>query len=52
MTALELLERLQLLRGRNAQTVRQNCQRPPLRAGRIDMRRPDKPNDPDEAYRA
>ena len=40
------------LLGRNAETVRQNYLRPLLRAGRIAMTRPDKPNDPDQAYRA
>jgi ATP-dependent DNA helicase RecG len=36
---------------RNAEAVRQNYLRPLLRAGRIAMTRPDKPNDPDQAYR-
>jgi ATP-dependent DNA helicase RecG len=40
------------LLGRNVEAVRQNYLRPLLRAGRIDMIRPDKPNDPEQAYRA
>jgi ATP-dependent DNA helicase RecG len=44
--------RRQALLGRNAETVRQNYLRPLLRAGRIAMTRPDKPNDPDQANRA
>ena len=35
-----------------AETVRQDCLRPLLRAGRIAMTRPDKPNDPEQAYQA
>lgn len=45
-------EEIAALLGRNAETVRQNYLRPLLRAGRIAMTRPDKPNDPDQAYRA
>src|SRR5690606_41882051 len=45
-------EELAVLLGRNAETVRQNYLRPLLRAGRIAMTRPDKPNDPEQAYRA
>jgi ATP-dependent DNA helicase RecG len=45
-------EEMAALLGRNAETVRQNYLRPLLRAGRIAMTRPDKPNDPDQAYRA
>jgi ATP-dependent DNA helicase RecG len=45
-------EEIAALLGRNAETVRQNYLRPLLRAGRITMTRPDKPNDPDQAYRA
>ena len=45
-------EEIAALIGRNAETVRQNYLRPLLRAGRIAMTRPDKPNDPDQAYRA
>ncbi len=44
-------EEIAALLGRNAETVRQNYLRPLLRAGRIAMTRPDKPNDPDQAYR-
>ncbi len=40
------------LRAWKAETVRQDYLRPLLRAGRITMTRPDKPNDPDQAYRA
>jgi len=40
------------LPGRKAETVRQNDLRPLLRAGRVAMTRPDKPNDPDQACRA
>lgn len=40
------------LLSRNAETVRQNYLRPLLRAGRIAMTRPEKPNDPDQAYHA
>lgn len=36
--------------GRNAETVRQNYLRPLLRTGSIVMTRPDKPNNPDQAY--
>ena len=45
-------EELAALLGRKAETVRQDYLRPLLRAGRITMTRPDKPNDPDQAYRA
>jgi ATP-dependent DNA helicase RecG len=45
-------EEIAALLSRNAETVRQNYLRPLLRAGRIAMTRPDKPNDPDQAYRA
>lgn len=45
-------EELAALLGRKAETVRQDYLRPLLRAGRIAMTRPDKPNDPDQAYRA
>jgi ATP-dependent DNA helicase RecG len=45
-------EELAALLGRKAETVRQDYLRPLLRAGRIVMTRPDKPNDPDQAYRA
>jgi ATP-dependent DNA helicase RecG len=45
-------EEIAALPGRNAETVRQNYLRPLLRAGRIAMTRPDKPNDPDQAYHA
>ncbi len=45
-------EELSQLLVRNVETVRQNYLRPLLRAGRIVMARPDKPNDPDQAYRA
>lgn len=45
-------EEIATLLGRNAETVRQNYLRPLLRAGRITMTQPDRPNDPDQAYRA
>ncbi len=45
-------EELAQLLSRNVETVRQNYLRPLLRAGRITMTRPDKPNDPEQAYRA
>lgn len=45
-------EELAALLGRKAETVRQDYLRPLLRAGRIAMTRPEKPNDPDQAYRA
>ena len=45
-------EEIAALLSRNAETVRQNYLRPLLRASRITMTRPDKPNDPDQAYRA
>jgi len=45
-------EEIAILLGRNTETVRQNYLRPLLRTGRISMTRPDKPNDPDQAYRA
>jgi ATP-dependent DNA helicase RecG len=45
-------EELAALLGRKAETVRQDCLRPLLRTGRIATTRPDKPNDPDQAYRA
>jgi ATP-dependent DNA helicase RecG len=45
-------EELAQLLARNVETVRQNYLRPLLRAGRIVMTRPDKPNDPEQAYRA
>ena len=45
-------EEIAALLGCNVETVRQNYLRPLLRAGRIAMTRPDKPNDPDQAYRA
>ena len=44
-------EELGLLLARNVETVRQNYLRPLLRSGRIAMTRPDKPNDPEQAYR-
>lgn len=44
-------EELAQLLARNVETVRQNYLRPLLRAGRITMTRPDKPNDPEQAYR-
>lgn len=44
-------EELARLLARNPETVRQNYLRPLLRAGRIAMTRPDKPNDPEQAYR-
>lgn len=45
-------EELAALLGRKAETVRQDYLRPLLRAGRIAMIRPDKPNDPEQPYRA
>lgn len=45
-------EELAALLGRKAETVRQDYLRALVRAGRIAMTRPDKPNDPDQAYRA
>jgi ATP-dependent DNA helicase RecG len=45
-------EELASLLGRKPETVRQDYLRALLRAGRIVMTRPDKPNDPDQAYRA
>jgi ATP-dependent DNA helicase RecG len=45
-------EEIPILLGRNAETVRQNYLRPLLHTGRIVMTRPDKPNDPEQAYRA
>lgn len=45
-------EELAQLLARNVETVRQNYLRPLLSAGRITMTRPDKPNDPEQAYRA
>jgi ATP-dependent DNA helicase RecG len=45
-------EELALLLTRNVETVRQNYLRPLLRVDRITMTRPDKPNDPEQAYRA
>jgi ATP-dependent DNA helicase RecG len=45
-------EELAALLGRKPETVRQDYLRALLRAGRIAMTRPDKPNDPDQAYRA
>jgi ATP-dependent DNA helicase RecG len=44
-------EELAQLLSRNVETVRQSYLRPLLRAGRITMTRPDKPNDPEQAYR-
>ena len=44
-------EELAQLLSRNVETVRQNYLRPLLHAGRIAMTRPDKPNDPEQAYR-
>lgn len=44
-------EELAQLLARNVETVRQNYLRPLLAAGRIVMTRPDKPNDPEQAYR-
>ncbi len=44
-------EELARLLSRNVETVRQNYLRPLLRAGRIAMTQPDKPNDPEQAYR-
>lgn len=44
-------EELAQLLARNVETVRQNYLRPVLRAGRITLTRPDKPNDPEQAYR-
>jgi ATP-dependent DNA helicase RecG len=46
------VEELAELLGRNPETVRQNYLRPLLHAGRIAMTRPDKPNDPEQAYRS
>ncbi|WP_310387830.1 ATP-binding protein [Roseateles sp.] len=43
---------LALLLQRQPETVRQDYLRPLLRQGRIVMTRPDKPNDPAQAYRA
>ncbi|MEO8410582.1 MAG: ATP-binding protein [Propionivibrio sp.] len=43
-------EELAQLLARNVETVRQNYLRPLLRAGRIIMTQPDKPNDPEQAY--
>lgn len=45
-------EELAFLLGRNAETVRQNYLRPLLRLNRIAMTNPEKPNDPEQAYRA
>ena len=45
-------EEIAALLSRNAETVRQSYLRPLLGAGRITMTRPEKPNDPDQAYRA
>ena len=45
-------EELALLLARNVETVRQNYLRPLLRVDRITMTRPDKPNDPEQSYRA
>lgn len=44
-------EELAQLLARNVETVRQNYLRPLLRARRIVMTRPDKPNDPEQTYR-
>lgn len=44
-------EELARLLGRNVETVRQNYLRPLLQAGRVVMTLPEKPNDPDQAYR-
>ena len=46
------VEELAALLNRKAETVRQDYLRPLLRAGRITMTRPDKPNDPEQAYQA
>ncbi|PID63808.1 MAG: transcriptional regulator [Gammaproteobacteria bacterium] len=43
-------EELAVLLVRNVETVRQNYLRPLLREGRLSMSKPDKPNDPDQAY--
>lgn len=45
-------EELARLLARNAETVHQSYLRPLLRAGRIVMTRPDKPNVPEQAYRS
>lgn len=45
-------EELAMLLARNVETVRQNYLRPLLSARRIQMTRPDVPNDPEQAYRA
>jgi len=45
-------EELAQLLVRNVETVRANYLRPLLSDGRIAMTRPEKPNDPDQAYRA
>lgn len=45
-------EELASLLDRNAETVRQNYLRPLLRSNRIVMTNPEKPNDPEQAYRA
>ena len=45
-------DELALLLGRQAETMRQDYLRPLMRDGRIAMTRPDKPNDPQQAYRA
>ncbi|SHE29267.1 ATP-dependent DNA helicase RecG [Lampropedia hyalina DSM 16112] len=44
-------EELAQLLARNIETVRQSYLRPLLRDGRIRMTRPEKPNDPEQAYR-
>ncbi|MCP5199071.1 MAG: putative DNA binding domain-containing protein [Gammaproteobacteria bacterium] len=44
-------EELARLLARKVETVRQDYLRPLLAAGRIRMTRPDKPNDPEQAYR-
>jgi ATP-dependent DNA helicase RecG len=43
---------LAALLDRRAETVRQDYLRPLMREGRIEMTMPDKPNDPQQAYRA
>lgn len=46
------LEELGLLLDRNPEYIRQKYLQPLLETGRIVMTRPDKPNDPEQAYRA
>src|SRR5690606_23216490 len=45
-------EELALLLGRNPRYVKNDYLRPLRREGRVEMTRPDVPNDPDQAYRA